>query len=316
MNAFSNRTLKVASENGFHTANLIDLEPVLNHPLYQEHLSYYERWIYEKKHAEMGYLERGLERRKNPQHLLPSAKSIFGVAVPYPKNISDDGTSPRYARYLFGPDYHEEIKSKLEEVATQLRSEFPQLLFKVCVDTSALLERTWAQFLGLGWIGKNTLLIHPKLGSYFFLGFILFSEPSDRTPELLPNYCGHCTKCLTNCPTQALEQAGTLNSNKCIAYLTLEKRGPFTDEQKKLPFKRFIAGCDICQEVCPYNLKPVKAEPLLNENTLSLNPCLKEEEKLLNETESDYKIRIKGTALSRIKYADFKRNLEVFKNQK
>jgi epoxyqueuosine reductase len=315
MNLFGARAVERANELKFSASGIVDILPVLEHPLYQEHLSFYEDWINTKKHGEMGYLERGLERRKDPRNLMKSAQSLLAVSIAYPRNIPDDGVSPRYARYLYGPDYHDWMKEKLEALVVSLKEIFPSLEAKVCVDTSALLERTWAQFSGLGWIGKNTLLIHPKLGSYLFLGFILFSEKSEGAPNLLPNYCGNCTRCLEQCPTKALEKPGVLNSNQCIAYLTLEKRGPHSEEVKNLPFKRFIAGCDLCQEACPYNLKPAKNEvddeALLQES----QHCLTDTSSLIREDETAYKERVKGTALSRVKFPDAKRNLELYLEQ-
>ena len=309
---FGARAIAVATARGFPAVGIVDLDPVLAHPVYREHLEHYEKWIRAGRHGEMGYLERGAERRRDPRNLMPSAQSLLAVAIPYPRRIEDDGHSPRYARYLYGPDYHDWMKGRLDDVVSDLRAAHPALSAKICVDTSALLERTWAQFAGLGWIGKNTLLIHPKLGSYLFLGFVLFSETAGGEPALLPNYCGNCTRCLEQCPTGALVSPGTLDSNRCIAYLTLEKRGPLPATTDTLPFRRFIAGCDICQEACPYNLKPVKREND-DEGLLAQTAHIETDLEILrHETEEAYRARVKGTALSRVKYPDSRRNLERY----
>jgi epoxyqueuosine reductase len=166
-----------------------------------------------------------------------------------------------------------------------------------------VLERTWAVLAGLGWIGKNTLLIHPQLGSYVFIGVVFLSREFGFLPEPLKDYCGPCTRCLGACPVGALADHD-LDSRKCISYLTLEKRGPF---QEKPELHGYVAGCDLCQEVCPYNTKAVRRTPVAG-----LAPHLVlDAAKLERETESEYRERIRGTALSRVKFPDFKRNLAV-----
>lgn len=274
---------------------------------YREHLSRYESWIARGMHGEMGYLERGLDFRSNPHKLFPDLESVFVVLSSYPTyKIEGDGI--RYARYLNGPDYHDVLKTRLNAALISAQEKIPELKFKVCVDTSAVLERTWAALSGLGWIGKNTLLIHPKLGSYVFIGVVFTNLQTGAAPSLQPDYCGRCTRCLDACPTEAILSTHEVDSRKCISYLTLEKRGEFKFAAENLApnFNGYIAGCDICQEVCPFNTKPVKNEtaPPSVANYLVCNL-----ETLQNETEDGYKKRVKDTALSRIKFTDFKRNL-------
>ena len=224
---------------------------------------------------------------------------------------------PRYARYISGRDYHEEITERLERVMRTVaeRSGLGQALrWKACVDTSAVLERSWAALAGLGWIGKNTLLIHPKLGSYLFLAEVLINQETGMGPSPLPDYCGGCTRCLTACPTRAITEPHWVDSRLCISYWTLEKRGALEiDDQSKRAMGGWIAGCDLCQEACPFNTKPVKEELSMSKQTPEGTSAehLREWQALLREDVTSYKTRVEPSALSRIKPAQFSRNLAI-----
>lgn len=266
-------------------------------PLYQTHGERYQQWIDRNFHGEMEYLKRGLDRRLDPKKVFPELKSAVVVARPYSTQpVSSEKF--RYARYLNGQDYHEKMKIDLERVFSQ--SGFK---YKICVDTSAVLERTWAALAGLGWIGKNTLFIHPQLGSYLFLAVVFTDQNFNQPIKLQKDYCGNCDRCMKICPTQAIVASHDLDARKCVSYLTLEKRGEW---KQPVNTEGFLAGCDLCQEVCPYNTKSVKYEVL----TQIESHLLLDEKKLIEETEQDYQDRVAGTALSRIKYNDFKRNLK------
>lgn len=287
---------------GFPLSGAVDYESAL--PLYQEHANRYQAWIEAGKQGAMEYLRRGLERKKDPRLVFPNLKSVIAVAMPYGAHAVGD-ESARYARYLNGPDYHDVMKDSLARVFAKLKDarELPEDFdFKICVDTSAVLERTWAVLCGLGWIGKNTLLIHPQFGSYLFLGVIFTNANFGETPKLLKDYCGSCTRCLSACPTQALS-SHDLDSRRCISYLTLEKRGEWDEA---FPTRGFLAGCDLCQDVCPYNTKALR----YTEPSEILPHLVTNVEALEKETEVEYQARVKGTALSRVKYADFRRNLK------
>ena len=312
-------SLKVAAiEAGFGAASGVDLD--LAWPLFQEHVRHYDQWLALGHSAEMHYLVRGRDRRADPRLVFSDAQSVFCVLEPYrkaPAGNLDPSRGPRYARYLDGPDYHERIATRLDGVMSAVSQKYPELhlSWKTCVDTSAVLERSWAALSGLGWIGKNTLLIHPQLGSYVFIGVVLLSEKLGKAPELLPDYCGNCTRCIQGCPTGAIEAPHSLNSNRCIAYWTLEKRGELQlspQDQKSLG--SWIAGCDLCQEVCPFNTKPSRqaarhpeSEPRFENSPLRVDSW----EELENETVEAYRARVKGTALSRVKPDMFRRNLQL-----
>ncbi len=312
---------KEAEALGFPVSGGVDLEPAIKHSTFIESLARYEAWLARGSHGEMAYLQRGLERRKDPTLLLRNAKSAFVVLSPYRRlalGELDPSKGVRYARYLAGPDYHEEIKRRLTQVLEGCSGSLGlKFDFKVCVDTSAVLERTWAALAGLGWIGKNTLLIHPKLGSYHFIAVAFLSETLGKAPNLLPNYCGHCTLCLRSCPTQAITVSEGVESRRCISYLTLEDRKTQTlpaDLAQSLD--NWVAGCDLCQEACPYNRKPSQLE---HSNTGGVGlipaegmgaPSLSSYENLLRESELEYQTRVQNSALDRIKPTQFKRNLD------
>lgn len=276
-------------------------------PLYREHAERYRKWVERGSHGAMAYLQRGLDRRVDPTLVFPPLQSVITVARPYsPHPVGD--SKVRYARYLNGgQDYHDSMKDDLERTFSNFKVEYPELEYKVCVDTSAVLERSWAVLTGLGWIGKNTLLIHPQYGSFLFLGVVFTNLTLGQGPTLLKDYCGNCTRCLSACPTQALKPHD-LEARRCISYLTLEKRGEWNDYPgEKIDTRGFVAGCDLCQEVCPYNTKAARYTPPKDSE-----PYLKTDlEALLNETEEEYRNRVRGTALSRVKYADFRRNLKA-----
>jgi epoxyqueuosine reductase len=310
-----------AIDEGFIEAGGVDLE--LAWPIYREHVRKYDQWIASGHAGDMHYLVRGRDRRADPRLVFPETQSIFVALLPYRKSPAgqvDASKGPRYARYLDGADYHDRVADRLERAVTRVSRENPEanLRWKICVDTSAVLERTWAALSGLGWIGKNTLLIHPKHGSYTFIGAVLLSTPLGAGPRLLPDYCGHCSRCLDACPTKAIVEPRSVDSRKCIAYWTLEKRGDLDlPPDQKRAIGTWVAGCDLCQEACPFNLKPARAadaNPLLDREPSEGAIESSTWQALDHETESEYRTRIRGSALSRVKPEMFRRNLEIARN--
>ncbi len=304
--------VEAAADEGFPLAGAVDIDPALSE--FDRHVQRYDEWLKAGYSGTMSYLGRGRNRRANPRLVFPEAKSVFCVAIPYsrkPAGVDDPGVGVRYARYIQGRDYHVEIAERLERVMQKVRDarsgcQAPSLEWKICVDTSAVLERSWAALAGLGWIGKNTLLIHPKLGSFLFLAVILLNEETGQVPRPLRSYCGHCTRCLDACPTRAFAKPGVLDATRCISYATLEKKKAFPlDEEQRRKVGTWVAGCDICQEVCPFNRKPAMADDSCPE------PLLSDWESLLSETEQHYHKRISDSALSRVKPSQFSRNLAV-----
>lgn len=309
--------IESARAEGFPLAGALDLD--LAAEALAPHVERYDRWIAQGNAGAMQYLERGRDRRADPRLVFPKAESVLCVAIPYPRRpggAPSPGEGPRYARYIHGRDYHEEIAERLERAMRRAAETAPELglEWKVCVDTSAVLERSWAALAGLGWIGKNTLLIHPRLGSYLFLGEALINRKTGHGPSPLPDYCGSCTRCLRACPTGAIREPHWVDSNRCISYWTLEKRGELElPEADRRAIGPWIAGCDLCQEACPFNFKPVKQElasPAFPAASFGAEQVA-EWEALLREDLAEYRARVSASALSRVKPAQFSRNLAI-----
>ncbi len=295
---------RLAIEEGFSAAGGVDLDQA---PSFGAHLARFDSWL-EAGHAdEMHYLTRGRDRRADPKLVFPDAQSVFCVAMSYsakPLGAPDGG--PRFARYMRGGDYHDVMAERLERVMERARSadsEFADLKWKACVDTSAVLERSWSAFSGLGWIGKNSMLLNREIGSYFLIGIVLLNQRLDRVERTLASLCGHCTRCLEACPTQAFGPSGMLDSRKCLSALTLEKRGELTSPERS--HQGWVAGCDICQEVCPFNQKKAKKDA--GDGDDFILPLTWDTLGALTETE--YKEKVRNSSLSRAKWPEFKRNL-------
>lgn len=317
--AFHSILIRCAREAGFPLAGALDLD-LARGPM-AAHLERYDRWLAQGHEGAMSYLRRGRERRADPRRVFQEARSILCVAQPYPAEPAgspDPAQGPRYSRYLRRRDYHGEMADRLEQVMDRVVAVTGDagLRWKTCVDTSAVLERSWASLAGLGWIGKNTLLIHPRHGSYLFLGEVLINRETGAGPRPVADYCGNCTRCLKSCPTQALIEPRTLDSNRCISYWTLEKRGEFSiGSEGRSAIGPWIAGCDLCQEACPFNIRPARAAgnepPPPDLRSHDGATALREWKELLEETPGQYQARTRDSALSRVKSPQFSRNLAI-----
>lgn len=236
---------------GFSAIGVAPAIPIL------EAVGAYEAWLEAGAHADMAYLERHREAKRAPQNLLPGARSIIAVALNYNQPNQAAPGEARIARYALGRDYHRVLGGKLRKLEARLREIAPEAKFRACVDAQPLLERSYAHLAGLGWFGKNTMLIDSRRGSWFVLGFLLttLEIPPDR-PSI--GGCGTCRACIDACPTGAIVQIGGrwgVDSRRCISYQTIERRGPL-----ETPTHGWTFGCDICQEVCPFN-EPRETQP-------------------------------------------------------
>lgn len=248
----------------------------------------------------MKYLE-DVKRRTDPNYVLPGAKSVIAIAVNYYREqIAIEPDQGRVARYAYGRDYHKVLKKLLKQLQKFLDSNWPNHQHRLCVDSAPLMEKVYAERAGLGFYGKNTTLISPQIGSFFLLGEILttLDLPSDT---IASGTCGTCTRCLDACPTQALVAPGKMDARRCISYLTIETRDPIPNELADAT-DNLIMGCDICQEVCPYNkafAKPLTLEPLKSVRIAGDSIPLHE---LLSIKESaEYLARFAGSPLMRPK---------------
>ncbi len=273
---------------------------------------YYRQWLQKGYAGTMGYLHRHAESRVDVRAWVPSARSVIVVALNYGQPAPpkpDDRPRGRVAMYAWGEDYHVVLREKLEALVERMREGFAEPFeTQVCVDTSAIIERELAAMAGIGWIGKNTMVLHPDLGSYFFLGAIITDLPlAQDAPE--PDHCGTCTRCLEACPTQAFPQPYVMDARQCISYLTIEHRSPIEPELAA-KVGEWVFGCDVCQEVCPYNREVRQtAEPRFGPRGVDAAwPVLEE---IAVWDEAAYQAATKGKATDRGRLEMWKRNAAI-----
>ena len=214
---------------------------------------YFEKWLNLGYHGSMKWIENKKEERKNILKYFSDVRSVLSFGFNYYSGSNPPSENYKISNYAWGDDYHIVIKEKLYEILSFIKSYNEDMKYRVCVDTSPIMEKNWAQNAGLGWIGKHTNLINKNLGSWFFLGEILIDLDLEYDQPFLEDLCGTCVKCIDACPTDALLPY-TLDSNKCLSYLTIEHRGEIPDKYSN-KLEGWIYGCDICQDVCPWNLK-------------------------------------------------------------
>lgn len=277
-------------------------------------------WLAKGFAGTMGYLHRHVESRVDVRAWLPSARSVIVVALNYgqPTPPKPDPGAPgprgRVAMYAWGEDYHVVVREKLESLVARMREQLAEPFeAKVCVDTSAIIERELAAMAGVGWIGKNTMVLHPSLGSYFFLGAIITDLAlTPDAPE--PDHCGTCTRCLEACPTQAFPQPYIMDARRCISYLTIEHRGEIEPELAA-KMGDWVFGCDVCQEVCPYNREVRQtAEPrFVPPSADAAWPVL---EDIAAWDEAAYRRATDGKAMDRAKLEMWKRNSRIVEEKR
>lgn len=272
-----------------------------------DHAAAFDAWLEAGYAGTMDYLERGRTERLDPRRLLPGARSVVAVALNYYQGEppDEDAWAP-VARYAWGRDYHDVMLPRLQRLCEFIREAAgPSVRSRAAVDTSAVLERDLAARAGLGWVGKNTNLLHPELGSWFFIGIVLTTADLDGD-EPLPDRCGTCRACLDVCPTEAFVAPYVLDARRCISYLTIEHRGAIPEALRE-PMGEWVFGCDLCQTVCPWNRKaPVTSEAALMPEAEPLSlPSL------LGMTEEEFRARFRGTPLTRPKRRGLLRNAAV-----
>ena len=282
---------------------------IANATALEEESAHVEQWLKGGHEGEMGYLTRNKEKRYDPRLLVDGTKSIVTVLYNYfPKQPLGDGKHFKIAKYAYGADYHDVLKRKIRLLLERIETQTGKLEgTRIFVDSAPVLERAWAVRCGLGFIGKNTTLIHPKKGSFFFIGHLFLPLELEETGNPLSNRCGRCTKCLEACPTGALEAPFHIDARKCISYLTIEYKGSLDGHDPK-SFKGWMYGCDICQDVCPYNrfsLPNMEPEFQPSEKLLSMR-----ENDWKNLTETEFEALFKHSAVQRAGYEGLKRNIE------
>lgn len=281
--------------------------------------SFFNKWIANGYHAGMKYMENYRELRFNPAGLVEGARSVISVALNYYPETKQPSAAPQIAYYAYGEDYHIIVKEKLKELLTVIQTKITPFYAqqhetlavqaRCFTDSAPILERYWAWKAGLGWIGKNTNLIIPGKGSFFFLGELIVNLELDYDSPV-PNRCGTCTRCLTSCPTRALEAPHLLNANKCLSYLTIEHKGDIPDQQASKLANR-LYGCDTCQQVCPWNRF---ATPTTIKAFRPHRDMLKLRKENLQElTRDEYNHIFKHSAVKRAKYEGMIRTIKQIK---
>ena len=260
-------------------------------------------WLAEGCHADMGYMAEHVDMRYDPRLLLPGARSVISVLLGYKPSQRMEGKA-KIAQYAYGQDYHERVKGMLFQLIAAIRKEYPDFEAKPCVDTVPISDRAWAVRAGLGWRGRNTLLVNPELGSYCYIGELVTTYSSDQYDIPMENGCGNCHRCVEACPNNCLvhlENGDYWNdARRCASYHTIENRAETLPDEVRLSGYAF--GCDCCQLVCPYNIKAATRYQLSDSDKDRL-------EQLADADEATFKKATRHMALNRIKYAQWKRNI-------
>jgi len=271
-----------------------------------------EQWLTKGFHGGMKYMENYFDLRVDPTRLMPGAKSVITLLLNYFPSANQKQRAPKISKYAFGRDYHEVIKTKLNDLIGLIKLNIGAIHGRGFVDSAPVLERTWAQKSGLGWVGKNGNLIHKKSGSFFFIATLIVDIELEYDDPLVHDYCGTCTKCIEACPTEAILENKVVDGSKCISYFTIELKDALIPSSMKNKFDDWMFGCDVCQDVCPWNrfAKPT-SEIEFNPIPQILNFTTNDWEEL---TEERFKTIFNHSPLKRAKYSGIKRNLKFINN--
>ena len=307
MSTLTQQIYQHANELGFE---LVGITPAAQ----SETIARYRQWIESGYAGKMGYLERHLPLKADVRQLLAEAQSVISLAINYytldpPKALAEDPARGQISRYAWGDDYHDVIRQRLSELIDFIKQVAEtELRTRVCVDTAPIIEREYAQKAGLGWIGKNTNLIHWRSGSWYFLAEVLINIALESETPTVRGSCGTCTLCIEACPTDAIVEPNVLDSRLCISYLTIELKDGIPKALRP-KIGNLIFGCDICQEVCPWNSKAVPTdEPAFQPRPENFAPKLLS---LMGMTQQEFSRRFKRSPIKRTKRRGFLRNVLV-----
>ena len=272
-----------------------------------------ERWLNQNYHGKMAYMSNHFDKRLDPRLLVDDAKTVVSLLLNYfPEEKQADSSAPKISKYAYGEDYHFVIKDKLTELLDHIKQEIGEVSGRVFVDSAPVMDKVWAKKSGLGWIGKHTNLIHPQNGSFFFIAELIIDlaiEPDGP----IQDYCGTCTKCIDACPTEAIIQPYVVDGSKCISYFTIELKDELLPSEFKGKMDNWMFGCDVCQDVCPWNrfskvTKEARFKPALS---------------LLDLTNNDWKnlqletfdLLFQKSAVKRTKFEGLKRNIQFIQKE-
>jgi len=268
-----------------------------------------ENWLNKNQHGQMSYMENNFDKRLNPTLLVDDAKSVVSLLLNYYPAELQNQESYKISKYAYGQDYHFVIKEKLKEFLFSIQSTIGEVSGRAFVDSAPVLDKAWAAKSGLGWIGKNSNLLTQQVGSFYFIAELIIDLELEYD-YATTDHCGTCTACIDACPTEAIVAPYIVDGSKCISYFTIELKENIPSEMKG-KFEDWSFGCDICQDVCPWNKfsKP-NNEPLFNPNSELLSMSKKDWEEITEET---FKVVFKNSAVKRTKFEGLKRNLDFLK---
>ena len=267
-----------------------------------------ENWLNSNYHGKMSYMENYFDKRTDPRLLVDGAKSVITVLCNYyTKKKQDDRKAPKISKYAFGKDYHHVIREKLNQLHLYINEEIGEVNARGFVDSAPVMDKAWAEKSGLGWIGKNANLINKTAGSYFFIGELIIDLELESDGPIR-DYCGSCTKCIDACPTDAIIKPYVVDGSKCISYLTIELKDEIIPKEFSGKMQNWMFGCDICQQVCPWNKFSIQhSEPEFQPNLKLLGLSKKEWDELSKETFNEL---FKKSAVKRTKFDGLKRNIK------
>jgi epoxyqueuosine reductase len=269
-----------------------------------------ERWLTEGQHGKMSYMENHFDKRLDPTKLVEGSNSVISLLLNYYPSESQTENTPKISKYAYGEDYHLVIKDKLKLLVESMKEEIGDIQGRVFVDSAPVMDKAWAKKAGLGWLGKNTNLIHPKEGSFFFIAEIISDLSFTQDPPMR-DYCGTCTKCLDACPTNALATPYQIDASRCISYLTIELKDQLIPQQFNESMENWMFGCDICQDVCPWNrFSKAHQEKRFNPDFELLNLNTNDWQAL---TSDHFEILFKNSAIKRTGFQGLKRNINFLK---
>lgn len=287
---------------GFHKVGIVPAQKLV-----PEHARL-TQWLERGFHGEMRWMARDPAQRADPRLVFPPARSVIVVALNYytPHRHTDEASTGKISRYAWGDDYHDVVGEKLKRLLAWIKEEWPEAEGKTCVDIQPLMDKAWGVRAGLGWIGKHSNLITKDYGSWIFLGELLLNLELEYDTEKVEDHCGSCTLCIEACPTDAITDPYVVDSNRCISYATIELHADEIPAEVSANMEGWLYGCDICQDVCPWNrFEQPTTEERFEPRAGNINASLSD---LLELTQEDYSARFRKSAIKRAKLAGLQRN--------
>ena len=310
MDSFSQQIKAKALEIGFSKVGLVPARALT------EEGAKLREWLRMGYHGEMHWMEREPEKRSDPASIFPGAKSMIVLALNYytPHQHENDSSKGKVSRYAWGDDYHDVMQEKMRLLLDWIKAENPGAEGKICCDIQPVMDKAWAVRAGLGWLGKHSNVISTEFGSWFFIGEIILNIELQYDTETVPDHCGSCTACLDACPTQAIVQPFLVDSNRCLSYATIELRAPELPDDIVNNLEGWLYGCDICQDVCPWNrFQKATEEKRFEPREGNASPDLVGIEAL---SDGEYAAKFRRSAMKRTKLSGLKRNAHALLKNK